>query len=155
LLLFMDKLVQNHAYVTVDGKRWNFPSQFVPETSESMMTAEEEAIQDSLKVLFANLSVEQFIKPKYEPNMHNKTFMPMGFVKKTLLKDHIKHSILFVLSRISLLSLELDSASEHEGKLSIKIEYLVRSTNARNNLVLPFYRTERSNVRVSADFSNR
>lgn len=150
----MNELDQTHAYGWVDGKRWDFPSRTVPETSESRMTAEEEAIQDSLKVLLASLAVEQFIKPKYGLDMTNKIFMPMGSVTKALLHDHIKHSILFILSRISLLSLELDTASELEGKLSIKLEYIVRSTNSRNNLVFPFYRSDRNNVSAPLEFSN-
>ncbi len=150
----MNELEQTQAYASVEGKRWNFPSQSVPETSESRMTAEEEAIQDSLKVLLATLSVERFVKPKYELGRHDIIFRPMSSVTKTLLKDHIKYSILFILSRISLLSLELDTASEHEGKMSIKLEYLVRSTNSRNNLVFPFFRTDRSNVIAAVEFSN-
>jgi hypothetical protein len=150
----MNELEQTQIYASVHGKRWNFPSHFVPETSESRIAAEEKAIQDSLKALLANLSVERFIKPKDGLDMHNIIFMPMGSVTKALLKDHIRYSILFNESRISLLSLELDTTSEQEGKLSINLEYLVRSTNSSNNLVFPFYRTDRSNVSTTAELSN-
>ena len=150
----MNELEPTQAYPSVEGKRWSFPPQYVPETSGTRMTTEEEAIQDSLKVLLATLSVERFIKPKYERDRDNIIFMPMSSITKALLKDHIKYSILFILSRISLLSLELDTASEHEGKMSIKLEYLVRSTNSRNNLVFPFFRTDRSNISTTVEFSN-
>lgn len=150
----MNEFEQTHAFTWIDGKRWDFPSRAVHETIGGRMAAEEEAIQDSLKVLFASLAIEQFINPEYGLDMHNKIFMPMGSVTKALLQDHNKHSILFILSRISLLSLELDTASEQEGKLSIKLEYIVRSTNSRNKLVFPFYRTDRSNVSTPAEFGN-
>lgn len=78
----------------------------------------------------------------------------MGSVTKALLKDHIKYSILFNESRISLLSIELDTASEHDGKLSIILEYMVRSTNSLTNLIFPFCRTDRNNMSATVEFSN-
>jgi len=149
----MNELEQTQIHASVHGKRWNFPSQLVPETSISRITAEEEAIQDSLKILLASISVERFIKPKSGLDMHNIIFMPMGSVTKALLKDHIKYSILFNESRISLLSIELDTVSEHDGKLTIVLDYIVRSTNSRKSLVFPFYRKDRGNVSATVEFS--
>ena len=81
-------------------------------------------------------------------------FEPMGTTAKTLLKDRMKYAILIYEPRINLLSLELDTSAELEGRISINLEYIVRSTNSRYNLVFPFYTTDSNEVRKTVDFNN-
>jgi phage baseplate assembly protein W len=78
----------------------------------------------------------------------------MGTTAKTLLKDRVKYAILIYEPRINLLSLELDTSAELEGRISINLEYIVRSTNSRYNLVFPFYTTDSNEVRKTVDFNN-
>ena len=41
-----------------------------------------------------------------------------------------------------MLSLEVDTSAQYEGKVSLVLEYAVRATNSRFNLVYPFYLNE-------------
>ena len=150
----MDELKQNSAYTSFLGNGWSFPPEFIQETSEVAMTSDEEDIRASLKIMLGTAAGERFMNPKYGLDLHELLFEPMGTTAKTLLKDRVKYAILIYEPRINLLSLELDSSAELEGRISIILEYMIRSTNSRYNLVFPFYTTDSNEVRKTVDFNN-
>ena len=150
----MDELKQNSAYTSFLGNGWSFPPEFIQETSEVAMTSDEEDIRASLKIMLGTAAGERFMNPKYGLDLHELLFEPMGTTAKTLLKDRVKYAILIYEPRINLLSLELDSSAELEGRISIILEYIIRSTNSRYNLVFPFYTTDSNEVRKTVDFNN-
>jgi phage baseplate assembly protein W len=150
----VDELKQNNTYTSFLGKGWSFPPEFVPETGEVLMTEDEEDIRASLQILMGTVAGERFLNPKYGLELHEMLFEPMGTTAKTLLKDRIKYAILIYEPRINLLTLELDASAELEGKISIILEYVIRSTNSRYNLVYPFYTTDSNELRKTVDFNN-
>jgi uncharacterized protein len=126
------------AYTSFLGTGWSFPPEFLRTTGEVVMTADEEDIQSSLKILFGTAIGERIFNPKYGLSMQEILFEPMSTTLKTDLTDRIKIAILIYEPRIELLSLELDTTAETEGKISIVMEYAVRATNSRYNLVYRF-----------------
>jgi phage baseplate assembly protein W len=150
----MEDNKQDNSYTSFLGKGWSFPPEFISETSEVAMTADEEDIRASLKIMLGTTAGERFMNPKYGLDLHEMLFEPMGTTAKTLLKDRVKYAILIYEPRINLLSLELDTSAELEGRISIILEYIIRSTNSRYNLVFPFYTTDSNEVRKTVDFNN-
>ena len=150
----MEERKQNKSYTSFLGTGWSFPPDFIPEPGEVRMTSDEEDIHSSLTILLGTAAGERFMNPKYGLDMHEMLFEPMGTTARTLLKDRVKFAILIYEPRIMLLSLELDTTTELEGKISIILEYMVRSTNSRYNLVYPFYITDSNEVRKSVDFNH-
>lgn len=126
------------AYTSFLGTGWSFPPEFLRATGEVVMTSDEEDIQSSLKILFGTAIGERIFNPKYGLNMQEMLFEPLSTTLKTDLTDRVKIAILIYEPRIELLSLELDTTAENEGKISIVMEYKVRATNSRYNLVYPF-----------------
>lgn len=133
-------------YTSFLGKGWSFPPEFVLETGEVVMTANESDIQSSLKILFGTTIGERFLNPKYGLDMQEMLFEPMSTTIKTYLVDRVKIAILIYEPRIDLLSLDLDTTAQNEGKVSIVMEYKVRATNSRYNLVYPFSITDSNEV---------
>ncbi len=148
----MDDNGQNITYTSFLGSGWSFPPEFSPDTGQVLMTQDEEDIRASLQILLGTAAGERFMNPGYGLDMHELLFEPMGTTAKTLLKDRIRHAILVYEPRILLLSLELDSSAELEGKISLILEYQVRTTNSRYNLVYPFYSTDSNEVRKTVEF---
>jgi phage baseplate assembly protein W len=146
----MDENESNQTYTSFLGTGWSFPPEFVLETGEVLMTSDEEDIQASLRILLGTALGERFLNPKYGLDLHEMLFEPMSTTMTTFLKDRAKTTILIYEPRINLLSLELDTSAQTEGKVSIIVDYEVRATNSRFNLVYPFYSTEASEVRASA-----
>jgi phage baseplate assembly protein W len=146
---------QNTSYTSFLGTGWSFPPEFSQEIGEVLMTTDEADIQASLRILLGTAAGERLMNPLYGLDMQEMLFEPMGTTTKTLLKDRFKHAILIYEPRIILLSLELDSSLELEGRISIILEYEVRATNSRFNLVYPFYTTDSNEVRSTVDFNFR
>lgn len=130
------------------GTGWRFPPEFVVETGQVVMTSDEEDIEASLKILFGTAIGERFLKPEYGLDIRDILFDPLSTTMQTFLKDKIKLAILIYEPRINLLSVNLDTSSAHyEGKISIIVDYEIRATNSRYNLVYPFYTTDANEMR--------
>ncbi len=134
-------------YISFLGRGWSFPPRF--EGNGVAMTEDEADIQASLQVLFGTTPGERFLVPKYGLDMHELMFEPMSTTMRALLTDRARTAILIYEPRIKVLNLQSDSPDPHAGTLQVLLEYEVRATNSRYNLVFPFYRTDSNEVRSS------
>lgn len=133
---------EDETYASFLGTGWSFPPEFVRETGEVLMTADEADIQASLKVLIGTAKGERFLRPKYGLDLHDMLFEPMSTTAKTFLQDEIKTTILIYEPRIKLLGVTIDTSEQYNGVVSIVVDYEVRATNSRYNLVYPFYTSD-------------
>ncbi len=122
------------------GTGWSFPPTFRPSAGLGgvAMTAGEDDIRASLAILFGTALGERFLQPTYGLDMHELMFEAISTTMKTYLEDRIRTCILIYEPRINLLRLEVNTARDTEGRLEILVEYAVRTTNSRYNLVFPF-----------------
>jgi uncharacterized protein len=134
-------------YTSFLGRGWSFPPQFLLETGEVAMTADEEDIHASLKILFGTAIGERLFEPEYGLDMQEMLFEPISTTMETYVIDRIKVAILIYEPRIEVLRLDLDTTAQNEGRMNIVLEYLVRTTNSRYNLVYPFSMTDGNEVR--------
>jgi phage baseplate assembly protein W len=135
------------AYTSFLGTGWSFPPEFDKAAGAVRMLSDEEDIQSSLRILFGTAEGERFLSPKYGLDMQELLFEPMSTTMRTFLKDRVRAAILIHEPRINLLSLDVASPDPNAGTLRISLEYEVRATNSRFNLVFPFYRTDSNEVR--------
>lgn len=131
------------------GTGWSFPPEFAIDAGEVLMTTDEADIEASLRILFGTALGERFLKPKYGLDLRELLFDPLSTTMETLLKERIKTTILVYEPRINLVALTLDTSRQTEGKLQIFLEYAIRATNSRFNLVFPFSITEGSGLNAS------
>lgn len=125
-------------YTSFLGTGWSFPPEFMPATGGARMTADEEDIHASLMILFGTSQGERFMRPKYGLNVRDLLFEPISTTITSIYKDRIKKSILIYEPRIEVAKLELDTSQQMEGRVVLILDYVVRSTNSRYNLVYPF-----------------
>ncbi|MFC5044857.1 GPW/gp25 family protein [Aquimarina hainanensis] len=129
------------------GSGWSFPPEFTKKGNASVkLTADEEDIKASLKVLLSTRLGERIMVPEYGCNLEELLFKPLNLTLKTYVKELIKNAILYFEPRIDVEKIEIDQTEEWEGKLLIVISYKIRVTNSRSNLVFPFYKEEGTNV---------
>jgi hypothetical protein len=69
-------------------------------------------------------------------------FESLSTTAKTLLIDRVRIALLVYEPRINMISLDLDTSMQHEGRVVLELTYEVRSTNSRFNLVYPFNITD-------------
>ncbi len=129
------------------GTGWGFPPEFSRESGEVVMTADEQDIEASLRILFSTAPGERFLQPRYGLDFREVQFEPMSTTLRTFLQDRVRTAILIHEPRIRLLALTIDSPDPGAGTLAVAVEYEVRTTNSRFNLVFPFYRTDGNELR--------
>jgi hypothetical protein len=137
------------AYSSFLGTGWSFPPRFSRDSGSVEMSTDEEDIQDSLKILLGTTAGERLMHPKYGLNLQELLFEPMNTTMQTLLKDRLKTVILVYEPRINLLSVDLDTTQLVNGRLNLILNYQVRATNSRFNLVYPFYLNDGNEVASS------
>lgn len=128
------------------GRGWSFPPHFEKASKSVEMLEDERDIKSSLEILFTTRLGERIMQPTYGCDLQNLVFEAMNLTMKTYMKDLIETAILYHEPRIRLDEIDVDSGSEHEGVLYIRLMYTVRTTNSRYNYVFPFYKTEATNL---------
>lgn len=128
------------------GTGWGFPPHFDANTKTVQLTTGVEDINNSLNILLSTRLGERIMLPEYGCNLDELIFESLDITLKTYIKDLISNAILYHEPRIDVSNIELDTANELEGKILIRIEYIVRITNSRANMVFPFYKIEGSEV---------
>lgn len=131
-------------YETLDflGEGWSFPPHFDKKSGSVAMTANIKDINNSLQILLSTRLGERIMLPEYGCNLEELLFQPLDITLKTYIKDLIKTAILYHEPRIDAKKISLDNSQELEGIVQIEIEYIVRITNSRGNMVFPFYKKE-------------
>lgn len=124
------------------GVGWSFPPSFDQVSGQVLMLAGEEDIHSSLQVLLSTKLGERVMQPLFGCNMDLMIFDILDTTLKTEMRNLIQKAILFYEPRISVEKIELDEQSETNGLILITVNYLVRNTNTRGNLVYPFYLNE-------------
>src|SRR5262245_44101935 len=119
------------------GTGWSFPPEF--RDGGVVMTEDEEDIRDSLAVLFRTAPGDRFLQPEYGLDVGTALFEPLSTTMQTALADRARIAILLHEPRIDLVDLRIASPDPNAGTLNIFLEYVVRATNSRFNLVFPFY----------------
>lgn len=128
------------------GTGWGFPPEFQRETRKVMTTSGEEDIKKSLEILLSTRLGERVMLPEYGCNLEELLFQPLDLSLKTYVVDLIRTAILYFEPRIDVTRIDIDPTNELEGELLIRIDYIIRSTNSRSNIVYPFYKGEGSEI---------
>lgn len=124
------------------GKGWAFPPSFQNGIMPTAMVADEEDIQQSLHIILSTRMGERLMRPDFGVDLHSMVFHNMDLTARTQLREAIERAILYYESRITLTSVNFDMSEERNGVLRIYLEYVIRMTNSRGNLVYPYYYEE-------------
>ena len=128
------------------GTGWSFPPRFEKRMSHVAMVSEEDDIRESLIILLSTRQGERVMNPLYGCNLDELIFAPLNLTLKTQVANLIKTAILYFEPRIDLEKVKIVENDDLEGELLIELDYKIRSTNTRRNLVYPFYRGEATDV---------
>ncbi len=124
------------------GSGWGFPPAFDKVTGNLHMVSDELDIQQSLQILLNTTIGERIMRPNYGCNLRTYLFDALDHSKIGFIKDVVANSILKYEARIIFNALEIDINTIIDGYVFLEINYTVRITNNRNNMVFPFYLNE-------------
>jgi phage baseplate assembly protein W len=121
------------------GRGWAFPVVFENQGRGVAIAEAEEDIRQSLSILLSTPLGERVLRPTFGWKREALMFEPLSTSFGAYLAHEIETAILFFESRIELNRVDFDNAPDQEGLILICLDYTVRTTNTRTNLVYPFY----------------
>lgn len=128
------------------GRGWSFPPRFGAQGL--VMVSAEEDIRESLLILLSTVPGERVMQPQYGCGLKMYVFEHINETTLAVIRDLVGKAILFFEPRVIVERIDISFQEKLDGKLNIHIQYLVRSTNNRYNLVYPFYFSEATNAIV-------
>ncbi len=128
------------------GTGWSFPPTFDRKEKTVKMVSDEDDIKESLHILLTTTIGERIMRPNYGCNLQDYLFESFNITLETFLHDLVESAILYFEPRIDLLGIKMNPEDIVEGRLEMNVEFTVRSTNARHNMVIPFYKIEGTNI---------
>jgi phage baseplate assembly protein W len=128
------------------GSGWSFPPRFDRQLNTVHLVSDEEDIRQSLFILLSTRPGERITNLSYGCDLHSVLFQPMTNAIRFLIREVIQTAVLFYEPRIDLDEIDIDLSDDKEGIVRIQLHYTVRATNARNNIVFPFYKIEGTNI---------
>lgn len=128
------------------GRGWSFPPEFRKGNNATCMVKEEEDIRQSLRILLETEPGERVHRYDFGCGLKRFVYEPITVSVQTLMEDVIRNAILNFEPRIILDEILFNQEQSAEGILYIELEYTIRSTNNRSNLVYPFYLREGTNI---------
>jgi phage baseplate assembly protein W len=121
------------------GVGWGFPFA-IDESSESVALAEYEvSIQQSIRIILETSRGERVMRPDFGCGLQEMVFEVNNASTRGTVTSMVREALLKWEPRIEVLDVEANASGTHGEMLLINIEYLVRATDTRFNLVYPFY----------------
>jgi len=126
------------------GRGWAFPPTFNDGGADVQMVSEADDVEQSLRILLATTPGQRVMQESFGCDMARMVFeqVDQGFLNTVT--GMIKNSILNYEPRVDVNGVDVSQSDAMEGVLLISIDYTIRSTNSRYNMVYPFYLKEAS-----------
>lgn len=123
------------------GQGWAFPPEFHPSRGVKLVSAEQDIAQ-SLEILLSTSPGERVMNPSFGCGLRSLVFSSISETTTTRIRDAVERAVLFFEPRIELENVVVDVADVYQGLMMIQLNYRVKSTNSRSNIVYPFYISE-------------
>jgi uncharacterized protein len=123
------------------GVGWKFPPTFDKKMNSVQMVSDEADIKESLYVLLSTRIGERVMLPDFGCDLRILAFENIDTNTLSEARSMIEMAILNYEPRITLENVEFDTDSLN-GIVQINVEYTIRKTNTRTNMVFPYYLIE-------------
>lgn len=123
------------------GLGWKFPVS-VESTRKISMSEYETDIKEAIRIILGTAKGERVMRPDFGCGIHDFVFSPINKATISLVENTVREGLVRWEPRIELIKVEANPEASAEGILLVSIDYRVRVTNNRFNLVYPFYLKE-------------
>lgn len=126
------------------GKGWSFPPEFTANGKEMITTSGVDNIHKSVEIILHTEVGERVMQENFGGSLRRFVFEPLSSKLLADIKERITMAILRHESRVMLDHVNIVEDRTNNDLLIIQLQYTVRSTNTRFNMVYPFYLKEAS-----------
>lgn len=120
----------------------SFPPRVDAVTGRMRMCAQEEDIQEAVRLILFTGKGERVMRPEFGCGIRQYAFSSMGMTDQKGMEEEIRIALVRYEPRITKVEVTVDCGRIGAGEAQIRIDYVVRSTNNPFNLVFPYYRNE-------------
>jgi Bacteriophage baseplate protein W len=125
------------------GKGWSFPVR-VGAGGALALAEYEEKVRQSVWIILGTSKGERVMRPDFGAGLHDFVFESMSATTIGRVQAAVTDALIEWEPRVEVLTVNVEPEQGEIGKLLIDIEYRVRATNNRFNLVFPFYLKEQT-----------
>jgi uncharacterized protein len=123
------------------GVGWKFPIRVNARGGFSYVQHEQD-IEESIWIILSTAKGERVMEPGFGCGIHDYVFAPNNPGTRGSIAYEVQLALATFEPRIDVGSVRVESFPERKNRLLIYVDYRVRSTNAKRNLVYPFYLNE-------------
>jgi phage baseplate assembly protein W len=123
------------------GTGWKFPVRVNPAGGLSWSEGEQ-SVQEAIWIILGTALNERQMLPNFGCGIHDLVFAPNNPTTQTNVQHLVKQSLAKSEPRIDVLEVTISVSEDAPNLLLIRVNYRIRSNNAMNNMVYPFYVTE-------------
>jgi len=143
------------------GTGWSFPPRFDPRTKQLLVSKGVLDIEESLRILMGTQPGERVMQPAYGCGLRPFVFEIIDDQTLRQIADIVTRAVLFYEPRVTLNGIDTELVVNDPGQapnagvdalkkfagsmILLKLDYTVRTTNARNNMVYPLYLKQATN----------
>ncbi len=132
------------------GTGAKFPLQVDPATGRIRTVSGNRVVKESLYLILMTQVTERLVRPNFGSDIMNYAFMDTSTTMMSILRRDLTQTIMRQEPRISDIRVQTEYRSDM-GAVIIHIDYMVSSTNTRDNLVFPFYLDRGGNTEEKAE----
>jgi len=120
------------------GVGWSAPATLTAE-GQIQLAQDDDAVSQSIWMILSTSPGERLMRPDFGCGIHDLVFAPNSARTIGRIVGEVQRALTDWEPRIDLLDIDVRSEPDQPNCLLIQINYRVRTTNNRFNLVYPFY----------------
>src|SRR5262245_24172928 len=125
------------------GRGWKFPVQ-VDAAGRIALSEYEDDVREAIRIVLLTSLGERAMRPDFGAGLHDYVFASMSATTIGQVQASVRDALIRWEPRIQVLACRVAAEPGEVGLLQIGLEYRVRATNTRFNLVFPFYLREQA-----------
>jgi len=120
------------------GVGWTFPVQCETQ-GEIVLSRYEKDVQEAIQIILSTAPGERLMRPDFGCGIHELVFAPNNTRTAGLVHFYVEEALTRWEPRIELQTVQVQADPGNPALLLVHINYRVRATDSRYNLVYPFY----------------
>ncbi len=121
------------------GVGWSYPVVLDPQRGDIALSRYEKDIKEAIRIILETGRGERVMRPDFGCGIHDLVFEEMSSTVLFAVESEVRDALQLYEARIDLVEVAVDPSQAAAGLLIVAIQYRIRRTNQRDNLVYPFY----------------
>lgn len=120
------------------GSGWKFPPR-LDSRGRIELVHQEQDVEEAVKMILMTRPGERPMRPEFGCRIHELVFDPSGYATAGLARRYVQEALMRWEPRIQVLDVQATPDQRNPERLIINISYQLIATQAKRNLVFPFY----------------